>query len=656
MVAANFKKRDGLKSRTAIVALCAIVAAFIAPTEAGARRVVIIRGGGWGHGIGMSQYGAYGQALNGRSARQILEKYYTGAHVRTKKMPAMVRVGLMQTRSSIAFRSLARVNGGGAIGVKVAGSSSFLARGNTSTRWRIERSPTGGLRLYKNGALVVRDGRRVFGSTRRPLVAIFQRFKSLADVDGKSYNFAYGKLLFGTYSSSSCGSNYCLRLVLSLPMQKYIYGLGEVPSSWPGAVLRAQANAGRTYVFSKIRRLGQHLHPCDCAVYDTPIDQAYIGDAKRTGSGPYWDEWKAAVDDTRGQVIVHNGAPIQALYSSSSGGHTEHNENVWGGTPIPYLRGVPDPADDVSANPNHTWTLKMSWASFSDRLNAAFGTGRLERFRVLLPRGISGRVTVVKSADRGGVKIVGARRVARADGWAIRSVLGLKDTLFNVDVRYTTAPALTAMHSRLEEAPGWATGASYSVPRNSAPRLGRAQNFENGRMTRTAATEKVVWQWGPVLAKYDAIGREKSSLGMPVSHVWGPGSYYGASYQHGMILWSEATGTRYLTSHFVTPFRRTGGVTGPLGLPTGGREKSRKLPDSGRLQRFAGGTIYLNPRTDSAHALWGRIDARYGEIGLGASACGYPTSNMRRVETGLKARFENGVITSTAGEITVDCS
>jgi SpoIID/LytB domain protein len=647
---------DRRMRKVGIVAVCALTVALFVPATAQARRVVIIRGGGWGHGIGMSQYGAYGQALNGRSARQILEKYYSGAHVRTKKMPSSVRVGLMQARSSIAFSSIGRGNKAGNVGVKVWGNSSFLARGNESTRWRIERSPTGGLRLFKNGNRVVRDGRRVFGSTQRPLVVVYEQFRSLADVDGKTYNFAYGKLLFGTYGSSSCGSSYCLRLVLSIPMQKYIYGLGEVPSSWPGAALRAQANAGRTYVFSKIQRLGQHLQPCDCAVVDTPVDQAYIGDAKRTGSGPYWDDWKGAVDDTRGQVILHNGSPIQALYSSSSGGHTEHNENVWGGTPIPYLRGVPDPADDVSANPNHTWRITMNWGVFSDRLNAAFNTGRLERFRVVRPRGISGRVTVVKSADRGGVRIVGARKTARADGWDIRSVLGLKDTLFTVSVRHTTAPPFEATHRRLDGAPGWATGASYRVPRNSGPRLGRAQNFENGRMTRTAATEKVVWQWGPVLNKYDTIGRERSPLGMPVSHVWGPGSHYGATYQHGLILWSEATGARYLKSDFVKPFRRTGGVSGPLGLPTGGRVGGGRLPDGGRRQAFAGGTIYLNPHASSAHALWGRIDDRYHQLGLGRSTCGYPISNMRRVDSGLKARFEHGVITSSGNSVSVDCS
>jgi SpoIID/LytB domain protein len=222
---------------------------------------------------------------------------------------------------------------------------------------------------------------------------------------------------------------------LSLPMQKYLYGLGEVPASWPAAALKAQAIASRTYAYSKIDRLGQHNSPCDCAVYDSTIDQAYIGDSKRTGSGEYWDDWKAAVDDTNNQVILHQGDPIQALYSSSSGGHTENNENVWGGSPIPYLRGVKDGPDSVDANPNHRWKEQMSWSRLSSRLNASLGTGGLKKFRLVRPFGVSGRVTIVKSSDKGGVKVVGKERTVRVDGWEIRQLLSLRDTLFRVKTK-----------------------------------------------------------------------------------------------------------------------------------------------------------------------------------------------------------------------------
>jgi stage II sporulation protein D len=409
----------------------AILCSLLLGSPARAGKQVKITGGGWGHGIGMSQYGAYGRALGGQGATEILEAYYMGTNVRAAAVPGRIRVGLLQGRGSIETSSSAFSAGGGKVVFKAPGKGS-VAEGGPGTKWRVEPTDSGSMQLYKNGNKVTKGGDSAFGKPGTPLVMVYEPHDSLVSVEGKAHDYAYGRMLFDSHAA--CGAGYCLRLVLSLPTQKYLYGLGEVPASWPGAALRAQTIAARTYVFSKIKRLGQHLSPCDCAVYDSTADQAYIGDSKRTGSGEYWDEWKAAVDDTDDQVVVYNGAPIQAFYFSSSGGHTENNENVWGGTPLPYLRGVPDPADDVPANPNHSWTVKMSWSAFSSKLNGRFGTGDLVKFRLVPPFGVSGRVTVVKSVDRGGVRIVGENKTARVDGADIRSALGLKDTLFRVRV------------------------------------------------------------------------------------------------------------------------------------------------------------------------------------------------------------------------------
>ena len=469
------------RSREAVgmrrIVLLAVLAAMLAllPATAFAGRTVVITGGGWGHGIGMSQYGAYGRALNGRSAADILEHYYSGARVRTGNMPARVRVGLLKGRRSISATSSIFRSGKGQIVFKVAGGMR-VATGNAGANWRVVPSSTGGMRLFKNGDRIKRDGKSVFGSPNRPLVAQYERFHSLIRIAEKANNYAYGRMNFGTYASGSCG-DYCLRLVLRIPMQKYLFGLGEVPASWPQASLCSQAIAGRTYAFEKVRRSGQHRYPCDCAVYDSTYDQAYIGDAKRTGSGSYWDDWKRAVKTTRSQVILFKGAPIQALYSSSSGGYTENNENVWGGGPLPYLRGVPDGPDAVGANPNHTWRVSMGWRSFSAKLNAAFNTGALQKFRLLKPFGVSGRVTVVKSPDRGGVRIVGSNRTARASGWEIRSALALKDSLFRVTIKYdgatlsldesvraATVKATSDALSTAPPPPPWQTEATFSRP------------------------------------------------------------------------------------------------------------------------------------------------------------------------------------------------
>ena len=210
---------------------------------------------------------------------------------------------------------------------KIKGADRRLARGTEADTWQVVPRSGGSVSLLKNGSKVRRAGRGSFGSAARPLIAKYSSYGSSISVAGKPYDYAHGRMVFSSYT---CGGP-CLRLVLSLSMQKYLLGLGEVPSSWPAGVLKAQAMTGRTYAYEKQLASGRHRYPCDCTVYDSTLDQAYIGDAKRTGSGPYWEDWVRAVRGTRRRVVTYRGAPIQALYSSSSGGHTEHNENVWGG-------------------------------------------------------------------------------------------------------------------------------------------------------------------------------------------------------------------------------------------------------------------------------------------------------------------------------------
>ena len=96
--------------------------------------------------------------------------------------------------------------------------------------------------------------------------------------------------------------------------------------------MKAQAIAARTYAFTKARA-AQHRGGCDCALYATSYDQVYAGLDKEGGTDG--DRWVRAVDDDRGQGRANDGGnSIQAFYMSSSGGFTEDNENVWGGSPV----------------------------------------------------------------------------------------------------------------------------------------------------------------------------------------------------------------------------------------------------------------------------------------------------------------------------------
>ena len=418
----------------------AVATALLTATPAVAARVVVFSGGGWGHGIGMSQYGAYGLASSGWTAGRIVAHYYRGTSVGGRDMPSSVRVGLLQRRSAIEVRSWERSAGSGRVAFKLAGSSEYIASGGPDVTWSVRPSATGGIKLFKNDLPVVHGGRVVFGSPSRPVVLVYRRFGSIVRVLATGRRYAYGNLQFAAHRSSACSGGYCVRLVLPLGMQQYLYGLGEMPSSWPLEALKAQTLAARTYAYRRIRTAGQHRAGCDCALSDTPADQAYVGDAKRDANGDgvadtYWWRWKRAVDETRGRVILYGGAPIEALYMSSSGGHTENNENVWGGTPVPYLRGVPDGADRAGGrNPNYRWRREIPWGALSRRLNSSYRTGWLKSVAVVPPRGVSGRVTVVKPGVGGGVRIVGSNRTVRVSGWSLRSALGLKDTLFTLSV------------------------------------------------------------------------------------------------------------------------------------------------------------------------------------------------------------------------------
>lgn len=635
----------------------ALVLSLLPLSPAFAARSVTITGGGWGHGMGMSQYGAYGRAKKGHSPARILEHYYSGADVTKAQMPRKLRVGLLEYRSSISATSSAFHDGGGKLVFKVQGTKGRVARGGAGADWRVEPSSTGGMRLYKNGNQVRKDGRSVFGDPTHPLIAVYQRFDSLIEIKEKGIGYAYGRMEFGTFPTDRCSAGHCLRLVISLPVQKYLYGLGEVPFSWPGAALRTQVIAARTYAYEKTLRTGQHRYPCDCAVYDSTLDQVYSGDAKRVPSGQYWDDWTSAVDDTKDKVILYKGAPIQALYSSSSGGHTENNENVWGGTPLPYLRGVPDRPDANSANPNHTWSLEMSYSTFESKLNSSYGVGSVDKFNLVKPFGVSGRVTVVKPDNTGGVKIVGSNKTVRTSGWSIRSALGLKDSLFRVQINYDVDPEMESKYRQLDAAPGDAKGDSYRVPIGWDRSLGRAQDFDRGRLTWRRSTDKTVWQRGPILSKYNRMGREKSSLGMPTSDVWGPGGYLGGSYVNGLILWSKETDAHAIKGRFRKTFAAIGGAKGPLGLPTGPQQKAQTLPNGGKRQRFVSGSLYLNPHDRKVYGLWGEFESRYRSMGEATSSCGYPVSSVTGNDGVKQVTFQNGTMSWTAvAGLEVDCS
>lgn len=125
--------------------------------------------------------------------------------------------------------------------------------------------------------------------------------------------------------------------VHSLPMKEYLYHLAEEPEDYPAEGLKVLYVAARTYTLSVIAR-GKHASEGYDICASGECCQAF-DENKDLSKSP---NNVAAVDATSGQALFYDGNPITAAYCGSCGGHTENNEDVWGGQALPYLRGKPD--------------------------------------------------------------------------------------------------------------------------------------------------------------------------------------------------------------------------------------------------------------------------------------------------------------------------
>jgi SpoIID/LytB domain protein len=232
--------------------------------------------------------------------------------------------------------------------------------------------------------------------------------------------------------------------------------------------------------------------------------------------------WVRAVKATSGQVVLYKGSVATAVYSSSSGGYTESNENVWGGTPIPWLRGVCDPGDYTAANPSRTWKVARTAAEVTSALRAFTGDiGTVERF-TNADRGVSGRIIAVRvQGSTGGHTITGAE---------LRAGLGLRDdrVWFNEDLN--VEGPIRDLYDRVECRPGLAASKAFSVSGGSW------QAFDDGAIYRNDGADLTAWLRGALEDRYAAEGGPRGHLGLPTSKMQeaADGST-SASFEHGAI-------------------------------------------------------------------------------------------------------------------------
>lgn len=384
----------------------------------------VFQGGGFGHAIGMSQYGALGRARAGHSYDQILKSYYTGVGVGVgRPIPQTIRVGLRQADGGF------RLSGNGTFSFSTSIDGPSMATGGTDEWWEIQRQ---GSSVF----LIAPAGRVQQGEpqTRGPFPEIWQRAAAgvrlkLVEYSPSSSGWAVtGEYAHGSIQTLASPDSSTTHVVLAnLSLEHYVYGVAEVPSSWPMEAKKAQASAARTYAARKAE-LSQMRSTCSCAVFDDTRDQVYAGWVKETPA------WTSAVDATAGSVVTYGSDLAQTFYSSSSGGYTEDNEKVWGGSAIPYLRAVPDSYDNQPENSRWRWTITLSGDEVANRINSYLTSlgrpqvGSVEGLYYPAPRGHANRIIVI-SGGGGGVTVLGSAGQARLNGEQFRSALKLPSAL-----------------------------------------------------------------------------------------------------------------------------------------------------------------------------------------------------------------------------------
>jgi stage II sporulation protein D len=148
-----------------------------------------------------------------------------------------------------------------------------------------------------------------------------------------------------------------INVVNELPFEQYLYSVvpSEMPAAWPLEALKAQAVSARNFAICTI---GKHnTHGFDLC--STEHCQVYSGIAQEN------EKATEAVNATKGKVLTYEGKLITTYYHSSSGGHTEDSQNIWGSS-LPYLRGVEDSYS--LGSPHDSWTLELDKAAIKEKL------------------------------------------------------------------------------------------------------------------------------------------------------------------------------------------------------------------------------------------------------------------------------------------------
>lgn len=398
--------------KTLAIAMALLAALLPAPASAVPPETeIVIDGGGWGHGIGMPQYGAQGMAdQGGFTYDQILSYWYTGigfgtaSDVAGTPVPDPLRIGINYVKVGTEYQyrpflwqNFAAIGGNVSIclpGETLGGCSFTAAPGET---WRYAwNTSMSRCEIIKNPGSPSEEIRFQHASD----CGVSLQWDGQPDVrvqfpgSDVGRTFARGRVEFIAPVTWNGQKGFHLNIVLSL--EEYMYGIAEVPVSWHEEALKAQAVAARTYGAWKSR--GGLRADCSCHVLWDTQDQAYRGwidndwSDLTEGDPTGGHRWRAAVDATAGQVVMYpagSNSIAETYYFSSSGGATENVWEVWGsGTQYQqqyaYLATRPDPWSALYATaPTETTRIRWRHTRTAAQIVTALASGEQPAFEGL---------------------------------------------------------------------------------------------------------------------------------------------------------------------------------------------------------------------------------------------------------------------------------
>jgi SpoIID/LytB domain protein len=524
---------------------------WVAPSSS-----LTIFGRGFGHGRGMSQYGAQGRALAGHTSTQILDFYYPGTTSATTSGTIRVHI-TADTSPNIQVHAVAGLR------ARDLGTNAVwtLPTATNITQWW--------MRAYGD-----HQTRLMYYSTSLGSWVPWRTLSGMAQFEGP----AVTRLVLpngqtapyrGTLRAvDRPGADIDTVNVLSV--EYYLRGVvpREAIASWKPAALQAQAVAARTYAVSK--RTSAVAAGRDFDLCDTTACQVYGGYAAELTST------NSAIVATGNRIRTYGGKPILAEFSSSNGGYTAPG-------PVPYQVAKADSYDSYSGNgnPNASWTASVSRATAETR----FGVGTIKAITITQRNGYGTWGGRVVSVD-----IAGSTATKTFTGDGVRSLLGLKSNWLRFDQ--------SAVIKRWLAIGGASSPVGSPTGYEEPVRGGTAQTFAKGDIYWSSAYG--AWEvYGGFISRYREIGGPNHTLGLPIaarSNGAKPGSIV-QRFRVGRMFYSAATSTREVYGRIYTAYYNAGLEGGRLGPPT----TYQTATSFGAQQTFQGGHIdwYSSSNTTS---------------------------------------------------------